>query len=133
MKLLSKDRKLSQHTKNLIADIKSKTLSQQQIIQKYGMKDRTELHATTRKLRIQGLIPPSSHSERMKKAWATRKENGTTHTTKGMKFSKTTESSSSPILDYRTVYFKDFTVQIHKKAMARLVVDHNNNLHILNS
>ena len=66
MKLLSKDRKLSQHTKNLIADIKSKTLSQDQIIKKYNLKDRTEFHAALRKLRLQGLIPSSSHSERMK-------------------------------------------------------------------
>jgi hypothetical protein len=47
--------------------------------------------------------------------------------------SVTTEVTNKPVTDYRTVYFKDFSVQIHKRAMARLVVDHNNNLHILNN
>lgn len=142
MKLFTTDGKLSQNAKNLVTDIKSKNFSDEQIIQKYGMKNNAELHTTSRKLRVRGLLPPSIHAERGLKAWATRRKNGTTHTTKGMKYNKTTDTSvntqvsksnSTLVTDYRTVYFKDFSVQIHKKAMARLVVDHNNNLHILNS
>jgi len=143
MKLLTTNGNLSQNAKDLITDIKSKNFSDEEIVQKYGMKNNRELHTTTRKLRVRGLLPRSLHAERGLKAWATRRKNGTTHTTKGMKYSKITDTSintkvsksnSAPLTDYRTLYFgKDFLLQIHKKAMARLVVDHNNNLHILNS
>jgi len=143
MKLLTTNGNLSQNAKDLITDIKSKNFSDEEIVQKYGMKNNRELHTTTRKLRVRGLLPRSLHAERGLKAWATRRKNATTHTTKGMKYSKITDTSintkvsksnSAPLTDYRTLYFgKDFLLQIHKKAMARLVVDHNNNLHILNS
>ena len=45
---------------------------------------------------------------------------------------KTVDNTAS-INNFRTVFFQDFSVQIHKKANSRVVLDENNNVHILNN
>lgn len=112
----------------LINDIKSKKYKNTVLIEKYGMTS-PNFYSLTQSLRKKGLIPSSVMSEKLKNAFASRNTATTDDTVKKVKSEKITGS----IAEYRTVYFKDFSVQIHKKALAKLVVDQHNNLHILNS
>ena len=116
---------------NFIADYKSGNFTADQLVKKYKFAHRQDYYTTCSEFRQKGLLPPSKLSESIKKYWAEKK--ATEGTTKKASPVQTQITKSQPVTDYRTVYFKDFSVQIHKKAMARLVVDHNNNLHILNS
>jgi hypothetical protein len=121
--------------KQFIKDYKS-GVKVSELTKKYKVSNDAYTYNMIYNLRKLNLIPAAKkssvdHAERMKKAWETRKANKANmiKTTDNV----TTEVTNKPVTDYRTVYFKDFSVQIHKKAMARLVVDHNNNLHILNN
>jgi hypothetical protein len=120
-----------ENRKQFIQDYKSGSFKTPQLVKKYKFKHAQEFYQVVCDLRKSNLLPVSSLSESKKKAWETRKANKANmiKTTDSV----TTEVTNKPVTDYRTVYFKDFSVQIHKKAMARLVVDHNNNLHILNN
>ena len=112
--------------KQFCADYQSGKYSGAQLVKKYSFNNTQDVYQYTTTLRKRGLIPESKLSKSIKDYYQKKKE-GTYSTISSSK------STNTPVVDYRTVYFKDFTVQIHKKAMARLVVDHNNNLHILNS
>lgn len=112
---------------SFIADVKSKNYTNDQLVKKYNFNGIQDFYQTTGNLRRRGKLPKTKLSEAISKYWAKKKEGKTTET-KSVKKDRTNIS----IAEYRTVYFKDFSVQIHKKAMARLVVDQNNNLHILN-
>lgn len=118
---------IPQVRENFINDFKSGKFTTAQLVKKYKFAHRQDYYTTTSSLREKGLLPQSKLSESIKKYWADKKANKTEAPV------QTKITKDQPIVDYRTIYFKDFTVQIHKKTMARLVVDHNNNLHILNS
>jgi hypothetical protein len=117
---------VAQVRENFIKDCMSGNFKTQELIKKYKFPNAQDYYLTTSMLRKKGLLPKSKLSESIKKYWAKKKAE-----TQAPIQTKVTKDQ--PLSDFRTVYFKDFTVQIHKKAMARLVVDHNNNLHILNS
>lgn len=117
---------VAQVRENFIKDCMSGNFKTQELVKKYKFPSSQDYYLTTSMLRKKGLLPKSKLSESIKKYWAKKKAEQQAPV-------QTTITKDQPIADYRTVYFKDFTVQIHKKAMARLVVDHNNNLHILNS
>lgn len=110
---------------NFINDYKSNKFTTKKLVQKYKFKNEQDVYMTVSNLRKEGLLPETNLSKSIK-AYFERKQN----TNKSI---DTIKDRNTPVVDYRTVYFKDFTVQIHKKTMARLVVDQNNNLHILNS
>lgn len=113
--------------KQFVNDYKS-GMKTSDLTKKYSITNNQYTYQLIYKLKQKGLIHKvTDHSTTMKKAWETRRAN----LSNGEK--KSEAVTNKPLTDYRTVYFKDFTVQIHKKAMARLVVDHNNNLHILNN
>lgn len=125
-----------ENQKQFIKDYKS-GMKTSELTKKYKVSNDAYTYQLIWQLRKQNLLPakaekktvetPKSYqSDSRKKAWETRRANLANT-------DKKTEVTNKPVSDYRTVYFKDFSVQIHKKAMARLVVDHNNNLHILNS
>jgi len=103
--------------KAFVADYNSKKFKSKLLIKKYNFSNSPQLYGTITALRKEKLIPASKLSLSLKRYYD----------------NKNIRKANSPIAEYRTVYFRDFSVQIHKKAMARLVVDHNNNLHILNS
>lgn len=117
---------IPQVRENFIKDCMSGNFKTDDLVKKYKFANAQDYYLTTSKFRKQGILPKSKLSESIKKYWAKKKAGQQAPV-------KTSTTKDQPITDYRTVYFKDFTVQIHKKAMARLVVDHNNNLHILNS
>ena len=110
---------------NFVNDYKSNKYTTKKLITKYKFKSTQDYYCTVSFLRKEGLLPETTLSKSIK-AYYDRKQKGTTTV-------NTVTTRNTPVVDYRTVYFKDFTVQIHKKTMARLVVDQNNNLHILNN
>ena len=118
---------IPQVRENFITDYTSAKLSTDELISKYKFSSRQDLYQTTCELRKAGLLPKTTLSEAISKYYAKKKKTSVDHSI------KTSSYTNQPATEYRTVYFKDFTVQIHKKAMARLVVDYNNNIHILNS
>ena len=113
----------------LINDIKSEKYKNTVLIDKYKMTS-AAFYSLTTKLRSKGLIPESIMSEKLKNAFAGRNSSTTDNS---VKKPKSSDKVNVTINEFRTVYFKDFSVQIHKKALARLVVDQHNNLHILNN
>lgn len=114
-----------------IADYNSKKFTTNELVKKYGFLNNQDLYGTLTTLRKQKLVPESKLSMSIKNYYKNKISNSSNKTAETK--TKSVKDSNTPISEYRTVYFKDFSVQIHKKAMARLVVDHNNNLHILNS
>jgi hypothetical protein len=114
---------------NFINDYKSGKLKSKQLVEKYKFASIHDFYMTVSNFRKEGLLPETTLSKSIKAYYKTKETNAV----KTNNDVRTINDRSTPLADYRTVYFKDFTVQIHKKAMARLVVDHNNNLHILNS
>ena len=112
---------------NFLNDYKSKKLKSTDLVKKYSFKNRQDLYQTISDLRKEGLLPESKLSTAIKSYYKNKKDIKPTTTA-----NISTKDRTAPIVDYRTVYFKDFTVQIHKKSMARLVVDQHANLHILN-
>jgi hypothetical protein len=114
---------------NFISDYKSKKFSAKQLTQKYKFKNPHDVYMTVSTLRKEGLLPETALSKSIKQYYKSKKVVDVNITDL---IPNTVKDKNTPVIEYRTVYFKDFTVQIHKKTMARLVVDQNNNLHILN-
>lgn len=114
----------SQETKNsFIKDHASKQYTTKQLVKNYKFASTQDLYQTVSTLRKEGLIPKTAFSDAISRYWKEKKK----------KQQSNEKVSDSSVKEYRTVYFKDFTVQIHKKSMARLVVDGNSDIHILNA
>ena len=112
----------------LIKDCQTGNFKVKQLVKKYNLSP-AYVYQFKSKLKDKTVAKTLNISEAMKRAWVTRRANAAN----ANKEVKIEEITNRPVADYRTVYFKDFSVQIHKKALARLVVDHRNNLHILNA
>lgn len=111
----------------LINDIKSNKYKNVTLIEKYKMTT-ANFYSLTQNLRKKGLIPASAWSEKLKSAFSAKTTTADTSVKK-----ENSNGVKVTFNEYRTVFFKDFSVQIHKKALAKLVVDQHNNLHILNN
>jgi hypothetical protein len=115
---------------NFIKDYKSNKFTAKQLATKYKFRNIHDVYMTVSTFRKEGLLPESKLSQSIKEYYKNKK---TAEVNITDLIPNTVKDRNTPVVEYRTVYFKDFTVQIHKKTMARLVVDHNNNLHILNN
>jgi hypothetical protein len=121
--------KLTQEKKTeLIKEFQAGNFKTKQLAKKYNLTT-AYIYQIASRLKKQNQATKTDISASRKKAWETRRANAANTE----KTAKAIEVTNRPVSDYRTVYFKDFSVQIHKKALARLVVDHRNNLHILNA
>ena len=101
-----------------VADIKA-GVKTSELVTKYGFPNRRELYYTVYYLRKTGVLPKrKSKTAKLAKSKPVAVAQPKQVTTKAN--------------DFRTVYFQDFSVQIHKNANSRVVVDQNNNIYILN-
>jgi hypothetical protein len=112
-----------------IADIKA-GVKTSDLVTKYGFPNRGKLYQTMYYLRKTGVLPKRKHNT-AKKATAVAKPLSFKLFKTVMPESKTVDNTKST--NFRTVYLQDFSIQIHKKANSRVVVDENNNIHILNN
>jgi hypothetical protein len=101
-----------------VADIKA-GVKTNELVTKYGFPNRRELYYTVYYLRKTGVLPKRKYK-----------------TVKTVKSKPVAVAQPKQVAttanDFRTVYFQDFSVQIHKNANSRVVVDQNNNIYILN-
>lgn len=102
-----------------VADIKA-GVKTSDLVSKYGFPNRRELYYTVYYLRKTGVLPKRKYKTAKKAVKPVITE------------SKTVDNTKS-INNFRTVYFQDFSVQIHKNANSRVVLDENNNIHIVNN
>ena len=102
-----------------VADIKA-GVKTEVLVSKYGFPNRNKLYQTMYYLRKTGVLPKRKHKTAKKVVKPV------------MTQTKTVDNTAS-INNFRTVFFQDFSVQIHKKANSRVVLDENNNVHILNN
>ena len=102
-----------------VADIKA-GVKTEVLVSKYGFPNRGKLYQTMYYLRKTGVLPKRKHKTAKKVVKPV------------MTQSKTVDNTTS-VNNFRTVFFQDFSVQIHKKANSRVVLDENNNVHILNN
>jgi hypothetical protein len=104
-----------------VADIKA-GLKTNELVKKYNFPNVRELYYTVYYLRKTGVLPKrKSKTAKLVKPVVKTAVNKTKD--------KTAMTSDN---QFRTVYFQDFSVQIHKNSNSRLVVDQNNNIYILN-
>ena len=113
-----------------IADIKA-GVKTSDLVTKYGFPNRGKLYQTMYYLRKTGVLPKRKHTK-AKKATVVMKPVSLTQFKTVMAESKKVDNTAS-LNNFRTVYLQDFSIQIHKKANSRVVVDENNNIHILNN
>lgn len=99
-----------------VADIKA-GVKTNELVTKYGFPNRRELYYTVYYLRKTGVLP--KRKNKLKNSNTVKASN--------------IKQDAKTVNEFRTVYFQDFSVQIHKNNKSRVVVDANNNLHILNS
>ena len=102
-----------------VADIKA-GVKTSELVTKYNFPNVRELYYTVYYLRKTGVLPKRKHKTAKKVVKPV------------MTQTKTVDNTAS-INNFRTVFFQDFSVQIHKKANSRVVLDENNNVHILNN
>lgn len=97
-----------------INDFKS-GMSTKDLVSKYNFPSERSLHYMVYYFRKKGLIPQPQFksSRKVKKA--------------------TVKQDNNVVNEFRTVFFQDFSIQLHKNANSRVVVDKNNNVHILNN
>jgi hypothetical protein len=127
MKTIANRRFTNQELKSFIIDVNSEKLNQKELMSKYNLRTVEALKQRIKRLKADGLVTITPAKDELSasrlKAWVTRRKN--------MATKNETTSSSQPLkVEYRTVFFKDFTIQIHKKSMAKLVIDQNNNIHL---
>lgn len=113
-----------------VADIKA-GVKTEVLVSKYGFPNRGKLYQTMYYLRKTGVLPKRKHKT-AKKATTVAKPLSFKLFKTVMPESKTVDNTVS-INNFRTVFLQDFSIQIHKKANSRVVVDENNNIHILNN
>ena len=104
-----------------VADIKA-GVKTNDLVKKYNFPNVRELYYTVYYLRKTGVLP-----KRKSKTAKLAKPAVKTVATKTKDNTALTSENQ-----FRTVYFQDFSVQIHKNSNSRLVVDQNNNIYILN-
>jgi hypothetical protein len=102
-----------------VADIKA-GVKTSELVSKYGFPNRGKLYQTMYYLRKTGVLPKRKHKAAKKAVKPV------------MTQSKTVDNTKS-VSNFRTVYFQDFSLQIHKNANSRVVLDENNNIHIVNN
>jgi len=112
-----------------VADIKA-GVKTSDLVTKYGFPNRGKLYQTMYYLRKTGVLPKRKHNT-AKKVSPVMKPVSLKQFKTVMPESKTVDNTKST--NFRTVYLQDFSIQIHKKANSRVVVDENNNIHILNN
>ena len=105
-----------------VADIKA-GVKTNELVKKYNFPNVRELYYTVYYLRKTGVLP-----KRKSKTAKLAKPAVKTVATKTK--DKTAMTSDN---QFRTVYFQDFSVQIHKNAKSKVIVDQNNNIHIVNN
>lgn len=105
-----------------VADIKA-GVKTSELVTKYGFPNRRELYYTVYYLRKTGVLP-----KRKSKKTVSSKSIATVKSVKAVSKDVTHTSNN-----FRTVYFQDFSVQIHKNSNSRVVLDENNNIHIVNN
>ena len=116
--------------KAFVADIKA-GVKTNELVTKYGFPNRGKLYQTMYYLRKTGVLPKRKHKT-AKKVNPVMKPVSLKQFKTVMPESKTVDNTKSTN-NFRTVYLQDFSIQIHKKANSRVVVDENNNVHILNN
>lgn len=104
-----------------VADIKA-GVKTSELVSKYNFPNRRELYYTVYYLRKTGVLPKRKYKTTKLAKPAVKKVVTKTK-------DKTTMTSDN---QFRTVYFQDFSVQIHKNSNSRVVVDQNDNIYILN-
>ena len=102
-----------------VADIKA-GMKTNELISKYNFPNRRELYYTVYYLRKTGALPK-------------RKTKASKKLAKPVSTQPKTVDNTKSVNNFRTVYFQDFSVQIHKNANSRVVLDENNNIHIINN
>jgi hypothetical protein len=112
-----------------VADIKA-GVKTEVLVSKYGFANRGKLYQTMYYLRKTGVLPKRKYKT-AKKISPVMKPVSLKQFKTVMPESKTVDNTKST--NFRTVYLQDFSIQIHKKANSRLVVDENNNVYILNN
>lgn len=106
-----------------VADIKA-GVKTNELVTKYGFPNRRELYYTVYYLRKTGVLP--------KRKYKVAKSVNVKPTVKTTAVKTKDNTALTSENQFRTVYFQDFSVQIHKNSNSRLVVDQNNNIYILN-
>ena len=106
-----------------VADIKA-GVKTNELVTKYGFPNRRELYYTVYYLRKTGVLP--------KRKYKVAKSVNIKPTVKPTAVKTKDNTALTSENQFRTVYFQDFSVQIHKNSNSRLVVDQNNNIYILN-
>ena len=127
MKTIPNRRFTAQELKDFIIDVNSEKLTQKELISKYNLRTLEAFKQRIKRLKSECLVTKTPGKDDLSairlKAWVTRKKN--------IAIKNEITASSQPLkVEYRTVFFKDFTIQIHKKSMAKLVIDQNNNIHL---
>ena len=90
-------------------------MTTKQLAEKYNFPNERRIHYTVYYLRKKGLIPQPKFKKSNKVQKTVKKQ-----------------ENNTIVNEFRTVYFQDFSIQLHKNANSRVVVDKNNNIHILN-
>lgn len=108
-----------------INDFKS-GMKTKDLVSKYNFPSERAVHYMVYYFRKKGLLPK------------VKSKNPSVKTIKAVKASKmvettTTTEKATKVNDFKTVFFQGLTVQIHNDVTSRVVVDKNNNIHILNS
>lgn len=102
-----------------VADIKA-GVKTSELVTKYNFPNVRELYYTVYYLRKTGVLPKRKYK-----------------TVKSVKSKPAIVAQPKQAIttanDFRTVYFQDFSVQIHKNAKSKVIVDQNNNIHIVNN
>jgi hypothetical protein len=118
---------------SFIKDLNEKKLSVADLIKKYNFRDQEHYKNCRQLLVRKGLLQASratfNHQKDSRiKAWETRKANQ----------AKLKEAQSpvvnvknSPVSDYRTIFFEDFSIKMHKKSMTNILIDKDHNVHVL--